>query len=154
MIYLIILIVFFIWCLHNYGNRALFAQLALCFLFSCQVNTVIDMVVVNHKMLDFPVRLFKDVSNISITFDYVLFPIFHCFYYQWTHRLNWIRAFGTATLMTAALTFVEHLFLRYTDFVVYYTWTSYYTFFTVLLSLLVIRFVVRFWFREELKRLN
>jgi len=151
MTFLVLLMAFFIWCLWRWGDRTLFPQLALCYLFSSQINTVLDMIVVNRGMLDFPIRLFREVSNISITFDYVLFPILHCFYYQWSYRFGLRKALGLGVLLTSALTVAELGLERYTALAEYYEWNWMYSFASVLATLLLSRTTVRWWFRESIR---
>ncbi|MCP8616297.1 hypothetical protein NLW78_05560 [Salirhabdus salicampi] len=66
--------------------------------------------------------------------------------------MNWKKALIVGVLMTAALTFVEHQFVQFTSYIVYYKWTWYYTFLSVLASILLTRLVVRLWFRQDSRK--
>lgn len=151
MIFLILLCICFGWLLWKFADRLLFSHLTLCYLLSSQINTIIDMIVVNKHLIEFPIRLFSSFSNISITFDYILFPIFHCFYYQWTYDKKFLVSLVIAILMTGGLTAVEMMIERYTSLITYLQWNNFYTFSSVLIVLILTRFIVRIWFRNEIK---
>ncbi|MET3697066.1 hypothetical protein SAMN05877753_101356 [Bacillus oleivorans] len=114
----------------------------LVFLLSAYFSTFIGVFVVEEKMLRYPVRFLSEYFEVSILYEYVLFPVVCMYFFQTTRHSRYIGIALQCALYTTALTIVEVLLERYTDLIEYNTWNWIYTFISNFLLMIVVRILV------------
>lgn len=122
-------------------------QWLLTFLLNAYISVFIGVVVVEHKMLEYPIKFLPDFFDSSLLFEYLLFPVVCVYFYQTTYRSPFLAIIGQAFLYCGTLTAVEVLLEKHTDLIEYHTWTWGYTFGSTLLVMLLIRGVMG-WIRK------
>ncbi|WP_315969526.1 CBO0543 family protein [Oceanobacillus massiliensis] len=91
----------------------------------------IGVLVVEEKMLEYPIRLFSNYFASSLLYEYLLFPVVCIYFYQTTYHSKYMSIVLQCLLYTSALTVIEVLFERYTDLIEYHTWTWIHTFISI-----------------------
>ncbi|TDL78539.1 CBO0543 family protein [Peribacillus frigoritolerans] len=113
--------------------------------------------VVEKGWIYYPVQLFSkenQVNESSFTFEFFLFPvlaILFSLYYPSSKKIysKWLYAI----VFSGVFTFAEVILEKYTDSVVYDEWKWYWTFFSVMLALMV-NHQYFMWFKKGLKGEN
>ncbi|WP_273849912.1 CBO0543 family protein [Guptibacillus spartinae] len=116
----------------------------LFFLLTGYFSSIIGVIVVEEGMLTYPVNLFNRHFDSSLTYEYVLFPVVGVYYYQSTFRSGWTGYFVKGFIYSGIITITEFFLEKYTDLIHYESWTWYYTFFSTILLLLIIRIIVNY----------
>lgn len=105
-------------------------------------STFIGVLIVEKKMLDYPIRFLSSYFSSSLLYEYLLFPVVCIYFYQTTYKSRFPSIVLQCILYTSALTIVEVVFERYTDLIEYHTWTWIYTFISTFLLMMFIRILL------------
>ncbi|MFD2804623.1 CBO0543 family protein [Litchfieldia salsa] len=120
-------------------RRPLILHSLLVFFVTAYFTTIIGVIVVEEKMIEYPVSFLDHYFDSSLLFEYFLFPIVNIYFYQMTYESQWIGVIVKATLLSAILTLIEYLFEVFTDLIEYHTWTWVLSFIGMFLFLLSMR---------------
>lgn len=96
-------------------------------------------IVVNKKLLSYPVRLTPNLFYTSNTFEFVLFPLLSTWNYMWTKKSSKLGILFKTLCFSIPLTLVEVWLEKKTHFIKYKNWNGFRSFWTVTAILLVIR---------------
>lgn len=136
-----------LWVLFIIGIALLFFSLRkpfikdwiLIFLLNSYLSTFIGVLVVEEKMLEYPIRFFGNYFSSSLLYEYLLFPVISIYFYQTTYHSSYLIITLQCVLYTTGLTIIEVLFEKYTDLIEYHTWSYVYTFISTFFLLIFIR---------------
>ncbi|WP_299089555.1 CBO0543 family protein [uncultured Metabacillus sp.] len=112
----------------------------LIYLLASYFSIFLGVLVVEEKMLKYPVQFFDKYFSSSILYEYLLFPVVCIYFYQTTFHSKFLGIIRQAFLYTAALTLTEIMLEKYTDLIEYLTWTWLHTFISIYLLMLTLRF--------------
>jgi hypothetical protein len=146
-----------LWSLLIIGITLLFSSLRkppiknwiLIFSLSSCFSTFFGVLVVEEKMLEYPVRFLRNYFSSSLLYEYLLFPVVCIYFYQTTYRSRYLNIVLQCILYTTVLTIIEFFFERYTELIKYHTWTWIYTFISTFLLMMFIRFLMQLISRKE-----
>jgi hypothetical protein len=138
--FLIIGIVLFIFSLRK---PHLLKDTILVFLLKAYFSTFIGVIVVEKKMVEYPVRFLGKYFEASILFEYFLYPIMCIYLYQTSVHSRFLGIVIQCALYTAALTSVEFLCEKYTDLIEYHSWTWVHSYLFIFLLSLLVRLLVQ-----------
>lgn len=146
-----------LWSLLIIGISLLFSSLRkppikdwiIIFSLSSYFSTFFGVLVVEEKMLEYPVRFLSNYFSSSLLYEYLLFPVVCIYFYQTTYRSRNIIIVLQCMLYTTVLTIIELFFERYTDLIKYHTWTWIYTFLSTFLLMMFIRYLMKLINRKE-----
>lgn len=113
------------------------------FLFNAYLSIFIGVLVVEEKMLEYPIRFLSNYFSSSLLYEYLLFPLVCIFFYQKTYHSSYKSIVLNCLLFTSALTAIEVLFEKYTDLIKYHTWTWLHTFISTFFLMLFIRIIMQ-----------
>jgi hypothetical protein len=122
------------------------------FLFKQFITWFTGLVVVEYKLLSYPIRLFAEVNRASFTYEYFVYPlicgIFNVFYPNDRSKLyKFGYYFAYCTVLTIPEIFIE----KYTNLIVYLQWSWYWTWITLFITFMMSRgFCV--WFFKGLSK--
>jgi len=112
------------------------------FLFKQMITWLFGLLVVENKLIAYPIRLFSEVNRASFTYEFFAYPIlcsiFNVFYpngRSLLYKIGYYVAF--CTMLTIPEIFLE----KYTDLISYTQWSWYWTW-----SSLFITFMMTRWF--------
>ena len=123
----------------------------LIFLLTSYFSTFLGVLVVEKKMLEYPVRFLSNHFTSSLLYENLLFPVVCIYFYQTTYHLRYIGIVIQCTLYTSALTIIEIIFERYTDLIKYHTWTWIYTFISTFFLMMFVRILMQLINKKENK---
>lgn len=146
-----------LWSLLIIGITLLFSSLRkppiknwiLIFSLSSIFSTFFGVLVVEEKMLEYPVRFLSTYFSSSLLYEYLLFPVVCIYFYQTTYRSRYLNIVLQCIFYTTALTIIEFFIERYTELIKYHTWTWEYTFLSTFLLMMFIRFLMELINRKE-----
>jgi hypothetical protein len=139
-VFLIIGIVLFIFSLRK---PLLLKDTILVFLLKAYFSTFIGVIVVEEKMIEYPVRFLGKYFQASILFEYFLYPIMCVYLYQTTVHSRFLGIVLQCALYTAALTIIEVLCEKYTDLITYHSWSWLHSYIFIFLLSLFVRLLVQ-----------
>ncbi|UJL45893.1 hypothetical protein KFZ58_16175 [Virgibacillus sp. NKC19-16] len=114
------------------------------FLFTSYLSVIAGTVVVEEKMLAYPVKIFEKHFESSLQFEMLTLPVICLYFYQTTYHSTCTGIFLQGVLYTSALTLAEILLEKYTDVIEYHTWTWMYTFISVFTLVIFVRVFIEF----------
>ena len=114
------------------------------FLMKAYFSTFIGVIVVEEKMLEYPVGFLSGYFDSSILFEYLLYPVVCVYFYRTSYHSTYTGIIIQCALYTAAITIIEVILETYTDLITYHTWTWMYTFISVFLLSLSVRIIMLF----------
>lgn len=109
------------------------------FLFTSYISVIAGTVVVEEKMLVYPVKIFEKHFESSLQFEMLILPVICLYFYQTTYNSTYTGIFLQGVLFTSALTLVEVMLETFTDIIEYHTWTWMYTFISVFTLIIFVR---------------
>jgi hypothetical protein len=115
----------------------------LVFLFKAYFSTFFGVIVVEEKMIEYPVRFLSKYFDQSLLFEYFLYPIVCVYFYQTTYRSKFLGIILQCALYSAAITIIEVLCEKYTGLIKYHTWTWMYSFIGVFILSLSVRLLMQ-----------
>lgn len=112
----------------------------LIFFLKGYISSFFARIVVRNKQISYPIRIMPKFFDISIVFDYLLFPILCVFY----NRTSLTSKFGSiivqSLLYSTPMTVIEILLERYTDLIKYKKkWNWLITYSTLIITFLAVR---------------
>ncbi|HEX2933901.1 MAG TPA: CBO0543 family protein [Bacteroidales bacterium] len=122
-----------------------FRDWVVVFLFKCVLDSLWGAAVVNRHLLEYPFRQLPQLYNVSLLFDFWIFPIFCILYNQITRKLGFRLILTYAVLFSAGITAIEYPLAIYTDLLEYHNWSWYITFITLTVTFLSSRVFIAFY---------
>jgi len=112
----------------------------LIFLFKQSITWLVGLLVVELRLIEYPVRLFKYANKTSFTFEYFIYPaISTVFNINYPVGKSNIRKFMHYFSYCTAMTVLEVLCVKYTNIIVYLHWTWYVTWITLFITFFISR---------------
>lgn len=111
-----------------YVPRQKWREASIAFLFQQFVTWFLGLLVVELRLIDYPIRELAHVTRSSFVFEFLAFPIvgiFFCLYFP-VSRGGWAKFLYTS-LFSTTLTIPEVLLEKYTDLIHYHKWEWYIT---------------------------
>ncbi|HZG60197.1 MAG TPA: CBO0543 family protein [Anoxybacillus sp.] len=124
-------------------RKPLIKDTILVFLLKAYFSTFIGVIVVEEKLVEYPVRFLSKYFEASILFEYFLYPIMCVYYYQTSYHSRYLGIVVQCALYTAALTIIEVLCEKYTHLIKYHTWTWMHSFISIFLVSLFVRIIMQ-----------
>lgn len=109
------------------------------FLFTSYISVIAGTVVVEEKMLAYPVKILDKHFDSSLQFEMLTLPVICLYFYQTSYNSTYTVILLQGVLYTSALTLVEVTLETYTDIIEYHTWTWMHTFISVLTLIIFVR---------------
>ncbi|ABO67364.1 Conserved hypothetical protein [Geobacillus thermodenitrificans NG80-2] len=119
------------------------------FLLKTYFSTFFGVIVVENKLLEYPVRFLDQYFEASILFEYFLYPIVCVYFYQTSYHSRLPGIIGQCLLYAAALTGVEVLYEKYTNLIEYHRWTWMYSFITIFVLSFSVRMLMKLIHKRE-----
>ncbi|OQP05486.1 hypothetical protein B1690_13640 [Geobacillus sp. 46C-IIa] len=146
-----------LWALLVVGVALLFFSLRtppikdkiLVFLLKAYFSTFFGIIVVEAKLLEYPVRFLGPYFKASILFEYFLYPIVCVYFYQTSYHSRLPGIIIQCALYAAALTAVEVLYEKYTDLIEYHRWTWMHSFVTIFVLSFSVRMLMKLIHKRE-----
>lgn len=115
------------------------------YLITALSSILLDIILVEKKLLSYPIRIFPKYFKFHIVFDLLLCPIVSVFYNQLTYKdKSMTRIVGKLLLFTIPQLLIEVLTGRYLNMVKWHKWWRWYhTFISMNVKYLVIRMFVQ-----------
>ncbi|WP_396265821.1 CBO0543 family protein [Halobacillus shinanisalinarum] len=111
------------------------------FFISAYLAIILGVLVVEGHLITYPVSLYKHFQS-SVLFEFLLFPVLCTYYYQTSYFTGVFGMVWQAGVYSGVLTIVEFCLERYTELIKYLQWDWYYTFISVFLFMLSVRFIM------------
>lgn len=149
--YLILHIVYAIsFILLAYIPRDRFREASIAFLFHQFITWFLGLLVVELRLLEYPVREFSDTLRTSFVYEFLAFPmigVFYCLYFP-INKSGWAKFLYTSAFATG-LTIPEIFINKYTNLVEYHHWGWYVTWGSISTTLYLLGIFYRWYFRLE-----
>jgi hypothetical protein len=112
------------------------------FFIKSYISSFLDTIVNKKGFVSYPVRLFK-IFNISVLFNYILFPL-TCVYYNQLTKNSSLQGILTKSLyFSVPMAFFEDILEKNTKLVKYKNgWNSFISFFSITVTFLFVRGVI------------
>jgi hypothetical protein len=91
----------------------------LVFFLKGYISSFVAQLVVRNKNISYPIRLLPSFLNISVVFDYLLFPLLCVFYNRTSLFSKPIYVFIQSLLYSMPMTILEVILEKYTDLIKY-----------------------------------
>jgi hypothetical protein len=124
-------------------RKPLIKDSVLVFLMKSYFSTFFGVIVVEANLVEYPVRFLGQYFDTSIIFEYFLYPIMCVYFYQTSYRSSFLGIIVQCALYTSALTILEVLCEKYTNLIMYHTWTWLYSFLTIFLLSFLVRMLMQ-----------
>jgi hypothetical protein len=120
--------------------------------FFMQVQTwIYGAIVVENRLIEYPVRFLYYAYRVSLVFEYFIFPTISVLFNIYfptrkglVHKLIYIIAYPTV------ITIIEVILEKYTDVIKYLHWSWYWSWLTMLITLLI-SYKYYLWFLKKIK---
>jgi hypothetical protein len=121
----------------------------LIFLLTSFFSVFLGVLVVEEKMLEYPISFLSKYFSSSLLYEYLLLPVVCIYFYQATYYSRYPSIILKCALYTSVLTIIEVLLERYTDLIEYHTWTWIHTFISIFFLMMFIRILMQLINRQE-----
>ena len=112
----------------------------LIFLFKQSLTWLFGLLVVELRLIEYPVEFLKYATKTSFTFEYFIYPaICTVFNINYPVEKSNIRKFMHYFSFCTAMTVLEVLCVKYTNIIVYLHWTWYVTWITLFITFFISR---------------
>ena len=129
-------------------NKIREAQLA--FLFKQVITWLIGLLVVEFRLIEYPVEFFKYSTRTSFTFEYFIYPsISAVFNINYPDRKSNLKQFMYYFYFCTSITIIEVLCENYTNIIKYIHWTWYITWITLFITFFISRKYYIWFFRLQ-----
>jgi len=120
----------------------------LVFLFKLLITWFIGLLVVEFRLIEYPVEFFKYATKTSFTFEYFIYPAI-CAVFNMHYPVNKsiLKQFMHYFYFCSAMTILEVLCERYTNIITYLHWTWYITWITLCITFYLSRQYYLWFFR-------
>ncbi|MEW4211643.1 CBO0543 family protein [Priestia megaterium] len=124
------------------------------FLFMQVITWLFGTLVVENRLIKYPVRFLDYAYKASFSFEYYLYPsISALFNLYFPKKHSWKSKFFYSVSYPTVITVIEVLLEKYTNLITYIHWTWYWSWITLLVTLLIsYRYYI--WFLKKIKRDN
>lgn len=120
------------------------------FMFKQMITWFIGLLVVELRMLEYPIRSFAYATKTSFDFEYFIYPAFSViFNMHYPEGKSFIKRFLHFIYYCSALTAVEVVVEKYTDILVYIHWSWYTTFITLFITFFMSRQFYKWFFKID-----
>jgi hypothetical protein len=139
----ITLIIFFV-------PKARIREAIVIFMFKQMITWIIGLLVVELRMLEYPVRSFAYASKTSFDFEYFIYPSFCVlFNLYYPEGKSFTKRFLHFIYFCSFLTVIEVVVEKYTDILVYLHWSWYITFVTLFITFFMSRQFYKWFFKID-----
>jgi hypothetical protein len=123
------------------------------FFFKQLLTWLLGLLIVEFKLIEYPVRLFKIATKTSFSFEYFIYPaICVIFNLHYPENRSKIKQFLYYSYYCTAITLFEVLCEKYTDLIEYIHWTWYLSWISFLLTFFISRkYYLWFFKKSEIK---
>ncbi|QGQ45541.1 CBO0543 family protein [Metabacillus sediminilitoris] len=118
-------------------------DLILIFLLTSYFTIFLGVLVVEEKMIEYPISFLSNYFSSSLLYEYLLLPVVCIYFYQATNYSRYPSIILKCALYTSVLTSIEVLLERYTDLIEYHTWTWIHTFISIFFLMMFIRILMK-----------
>ncbi|MFC0272852.1 CBO0543 family protein [Metabacillus herbersteinensis] len=115
----------------------------LIFLLASCFSIFLGVLVVEEKMLEYPISFLSEYFGSNLLYEYLLFPVVCIYFYQTTYYSRYLGITLQCVVYTSVLTIIEVLFEKYTDLIEYHTWTWIHTSISIFFLMMFIRIIVQ-----------
>lgn len=127
-------------------NKLREAQLV--FLFKLSITWLIGLLVVEFRLIEYPVEFFKYATRTSFSFEYFIFPsLCAIFNLNYPNNKSYSRQFMYYFYFCTPMTILEVMAEKYTDLIKYIHWTWYLTWITLFITFFISRQYYLWFFR-------
>lgn len=141
----IVLLLFFV-------QRNKIRQALVVFMFKQLITWLVGLLVVEFRLIEYPVRSFAYACKTSFDFEYFIYPSFCVlFNLHYPEGKSFKKRFLHYMYYCSALTAVEVIVERYTDILEYINWTWYTTFITFYITFFMSRQYYKWFFKIKEK---
>ena len=104
------------------------------------ISSLINQIIVKKKHIVYPVRFMSKYFDLSILFDYFLFPLLCVFFNRTSEKSNLLSIFVQTFLYSTPMTILEVFLEKYTKLIKYKKgWNWVITYFTLVVTFLFVR---------------
>ena len=104
------------------------------------ISSLINQIIVKKKHIVYPVRFMSKYFDLSILFDYFLFPLLCVFFNRTSEKSNLLSIFVQTFLYSTPMTVLEVFLEKYTKLIKYKKgWNWVITYFTLVVTFLFVR---------------
>ncbi|MBI0580026.1 hypothetical protein IEC97_21945 [Neobacillus cucumis] len=122
------------------------------FLFNQIITFLIGLVVVELRMIEYPVRLFASINRTSLTFEYYAFPVVCAAFNVWYPKSRGnLFQLGYYVGYSSLLTILEVMIEKYTHLIKYLHWEWYISWITIGVALFITRLFCTWFFAKRRK---
>ncbi len=114
----------------------------LIFLLTSYFSIFLGVLVVEEKMLEYPINFLSNHFSSSLLYEYLILPVVCIYFYQATYYSRYPSIILKCILYSSVLTIIEVVLERYTDLIEYHTWTWIHTFISVFFQIMFIRILM------------
>lgn len=122
-----------------------FREWIVVFLFQGELNLILGSLVVESNLLEYPVRLWPNLYDTSILFEFWVLPVLCIVYNQIVDHRKFRTKLYYAVLFSTGVTIIEYLLEANTKLINYITWSWQITFVTVSLAFLLSHWFLGFY---------
>ena len=120
----------------------------LVFLFILSITWLIGLMVVEFKLIEYPVEFFEYATQTSFTFEYFIFPsLCAVFNMNYPENKSNLKQFMHYFNFCSVMTIIEVICERYTNIITYLNWTWYVTWITLFITFYASRQYYLWFFR-------
>ncbi|OGO76870.1 MAG: hypothetical protein A2Y23_07760 [Clostridiales bacterium GWB2_37_7] len=131
-----------------YVPKARIRQAFVIFMFKQLITWLVGLVVVELRLIEYPVRSFAYASKTSFDFEYFIYPAFCVlFNLYYPEGKSFLKRSLHYIYYCSALTAVEVVVEKYTDILHYVNWAWYTTFITLFLTFFMSRQFYKWFFK-------
>jgi len=110
---------------------------------------VLGGLMVELKLISYPSHLFSYAFRTSFTFEYVAFPVVGVLFNLYFPKgSNWVKKTGFSILLPSLIVIGEVFLERYTDNIKYLHWNWFYSWGSMLMTLLLEYLIFRWFFKK------
>ena len=123
-------------------------EACLVFLFKLSITWFIGLIVVELRLIEYPVEFFRYATKTSFSFEYFIFPaICAIFNLNFPVDKGLLRKFLHYFSFCTAMSIIEALFEKYTNIIKYIHWSWYLTWITLFITFYISRQFYIWFFR-------
>ncbi|WP_430786832.1 CBO0543 family protein [Virgibacillus flavescens] len=120
-----------------------FAEWTIAYLLTSYLSIILGVLVVEEKMLDYPVKFLDGHFDSNLLYEYLWLPIAIIYFYRTTYYSRFSGILLQGLVYTSVLTIIEVLIEKNTNIIEYITWTWWYTFVSVFILMVFIRMFMK-----------
>lgn len=110
------------------------------YLFNAVTNGIIDNILTTLDIVKYPVRIFSKLFEISVVFDFVIYPFITILYNKWTYNDRWFSIFYKIFLLAIPMLIIELWAEKKTSLIKWKKgWSWYHTYLSIVLKSIITR---------------